>query len=186
MPVEIERKFLVCSAEWRALVERRERHRQGYLVKTPKMSIRVRCSGSRASITVKGPREGIVRREFEYAVPVRHAEEMLARFCGAPTVEKVRHWLRYDGMIWQVDEYCGAAAGLVLAEIELDRADQLFSLPEWVGLEVTHDLRYRNSAIASGAWRAPPRSGRGSGKVRGAHGPGGRAEASSAAHSSPP
>jgi adenylate cyclase len=154
MSIEIERKFLVLTDAWRNRVSCCERQRQGYLSKTSRASVRVRCSYPHAMITIKSARRGCVREEFEYPIPIGDAEDILRRLCVHPIIEKVRHWVEHAGMVWHVDEYCAAAAaGLVLAEIELDRPDQVFVLPDWAGAEVTHDLRYRNSAIAKGSLR---------------------------------
>jgi len=153
MPIEIERKFLVASGEWKSAVTRRQWYRQGYISATPCGTVRVRLCASHATIAVKGPRKGCVRQEFEYVIPVDHADDMLSRLCAKPLVEKVRHWVTHGAVTWQVDEFSGVAAGLVVAEIELERPDQMFALPEWVGAEVTNDPRYQNSAIVRGAWR---------------------------------
>ena len=153
MPIEIERKFLVVGDDWRGSAIRRQRYRQGYLSKTADCSIRVRRCGRGATLTVKGPRTGCAREEFEYAIPVAQAEEMLAHLCTHPLIDKLRHWVPHAGSVWQIDEYCGSACGLVLAEIELDRVEQPFAVPGWMGPEVTDDLRFRNSAIAQGAWQ---------------------------------
>jgi adenylate cyclase len=154
MAMEIERKFLVVSDEWRTSVSYYRRLRQGYLTKTANGSVRVRRSAASATITVKGPRNGIMREEFEYDIPVEEADVMLRTLCARPLVEKVRYWVEHAGMTWEIDVYSGAAAGLVLAEIELDQADQAFAVPRWVGAEVTHDARYSSAAIA--ARLAPP------------------------------
>jgi adenylate cyclase len=163
MPTEIERKFLVRNDGWRSLVTCREWHRQGYLSKLREGTVRVRRTTAHATLTIKGPRRGCARQEFEYAIPLDHADEMLRTLCVAPLIEKVRHWATFGGMVWEIDEYCGAAKGLVLAEVELERPDQPFVLPDWVGREVTHDKRYRNLAIARAAARKrgePPPKGR--------------------------
>lgn len=154
MPVEIERKFLVTGDGWRGLVERSDTYRQGYLSRSLRGSVRVRRCGAHATLTVKGPRRGITRDEYEFPIPVLHAVDMLRRLCPKPLIEKVRHCVTYAGMTWQVDEYQGAAAGLILAEIELTSATQAFALPDWIGAEVTGDRRYRNSTIPLGRWRA--------------------------------
>ena len=88
MAIEIERKFLVCSDAWRDSVIRSELRRQGYLARTPKCIVRVRSSANEAVLTVKSPRKGFVRHEFEYAIPVREAEHMLQHLCVTPVVEK--------------------------------------------------------------------------------------------------
>ncbi|MET0295738.1 MAG: CYTH domain-containing protein [Phenylobacterium sp.] len=154
MPIEIERKYLVCSDAWRSAATRHEPLRQGYLSKRPEGSVRVRLGPCHATLTVKSRRDGCVRHEFEYPIPLAHAEDMLRLLCGARVIEKVRHQVPFGGMLWEVDEYGGAAAGLVMAEIELKAPDQPFVLPDWVGREVTHNKRYRNDAIARAAARA--------------------------------
>jgi len=153
MPIEIERRFLVCSDEWRAAATSCRRYRQSYLSQTPASSIRVRRSDDDGTITVKGPRRGFARDEFEYSIPGLHAEHMLRHMCVTPIVEKVRHWVEWAGLTWEVDVYCGEAAGLVLAEVELDHVDQPFALPPWVGAEVTLEPSFRSRGIARGLWR---------------------------------
>ena len=153
MPIEIERRFLVCSDEWRATAASFRRYRQSYLSSTPESSVRVRRSEDYATITVKGPRDGFARQEFEYRIPVPHADFMLRSMCVTPIIEKVRHWVEHAGMTWEVDVYCGPATGLVLAEVELQRVDQPFALPQWVGGEVTNNLAYRSAGISQGLWR---------------------------------
>ena len=148
MATEIERKFLVMGEGWRVAASPGETLRQGYLARTPRGVVRVRLGEGQASLTVKGRRRGIVREEFTYPIPVAEAQHMLARLCVTPILEKVRHLVPHAGLMWQVDVYAGAAAGLVLAEVELARPDQDFEYPDWVGPEVTHDLRYRNSSLA--------------------------------------
>jgi adenylate cyclase len=157
MALEIERKFLVVGDGWRAAATRGQRHRQGYLSKGPQGSIRVRRAGLGASIAVKGPRIGITRQEFEFPVPPRQADEMLELLCTRPLIEKMRYWVDYAGMTWEVDVFAGLGAGLVLAEIELEHPDQAFALPPWAGPEVTHDARFRNWAVARGRWRSAGR-----------------------------
>lgn len=147
MGVEIERKFLVRNDAWRAEAGPGQRFVQGYLVNARNRSVRVRCEGERAFITVKGPRRGIVRSEFEYEIPVAEAEQMLGELCSKPLLEKTRHRVAHFGAVWEVDEYGGEHGGVVIAEIELDHADEAVTLPAWIGREVTDDPRYRASAI---------------------------------------
>jgi adenylate cyclase len=153
MPIEIERRFLICSDLWRVAVLHSCRYRQGFLSRTSENSVRVRRSDDDATITVKGPRQGFTREEFEYPIPMADAEHMLRRRCVTPIMTKVRHWVEYAGMTWEVDVFRGKASGLVLAEMELDHVDQSFVLPPWIGAEVTHDLRYRSAGIEQGLWR---------------------------------
>lgn len=155
MAIEIERKFLVCGEAWRRAVVSRQRYLQGYISRADGVSVRIRRAGSQATLTVKGQRHGITREEFEYPIPTREAAAMLREHCAGQTIHKIRHWAPYEGVTWHIDEYFGFAAGLVIAELELSHLRQTFSLPPWVGAEVTHDPRYRNSSMAAPSWRNP-------------------------------
>ncbi|MEV7003125.1 HAD-IA family hydrolase [Streptomyces sp. NPDC093982] len=169
MGVETERKFLVRPG-WRETVVRTLEVRQGYLSEDPARAVRVRITDGRSgALTVKGPREGARRPEFEYPVPLADATEILARLCPQPLVEKVRHYLGapYDG--WTVDEFYGSNAGLVLAELDSEEAEFVTDLPPWIVAEVTTDLRFDNARLhgnpypgwapaARTAPAAPPRS----------------------------
>jgi len=147
MGIEIERKFLVAGDGWRQPAERQTRFSQGYLSRDPARTVRVRLAGERAFLTIKGATTGATRAEFEYEVPVADARALLA-MCDGPVVEKVRHLCGHAGMTWEVDEFLGANAGLVLAEIELQSEDQPFGRPAWLGEEVTGDARYVNANLA--------------------------------------
>jgi adenylate cyclase len=147
-PLEIERKFLIVSDGWRSLVEGSpKRLSQGYLCSDSRKSVRVRIAGERATVTVKGAREGITRLELQYDIPVRDAELMLA-LCERPLIDKTRYIVRHDGMKWEVDIFHAENEGLMVAEIELEREDQPVNLPYWVGQEVSNDARYYNSCLA--------------------------------------
>jgi len=144
MPSEIERKVLVRGDAWRAGPEG-VLQRQGYLsVEDP--TVRVRIEGGRATLTVKGPQSGFSRPEFEYEIPLADAEELLG--LSAFAVEKTRYVREFGGHRWEVDEFHGANAGLVIAEVELAREDESFALPGWIGAEVSRDPRYRVSSLA--------------------------------------
>jgi adenylate cyclase len=149
MPREIERKFLVAGESWRAGAHG-VLYRQGYLGAGDRAActVRVRVAGERAWLTIKGPSAGGARDEYEYPVPVADAEEMLSRLCTGGRVEKLRHRVPYAGRTWEVDEFTGENAPLVVAEVELDSVDAEVSLPPWVGREVTEDPRYTNAALA--------------------------------------
>jgi adenylate cyclase len=143
---EIERKFLVNGNAWKALGQG-SAMRQGYLSTDPERVVRVRIEGETAALTIKGRSAGVVRGEWEYAIPKFDAEELLAQLCQRPLIEKNRYRIMYQGMLWEVDEFFGDNAGLVVAEIELIAEDQPFAKPDWVGEEVTHDARYFNSNL---------------------------------------
>ena len=160
MGTEIERKFLVRTDAWRnAPVSRRIAIRQGYLVAGEGASVRIRLADGEATLTIKGERDGRTREEFEYAVPAADAEGLLA-LCPLPPIEKTRHEISHGGKLWEVDEFSGPLTGLVMAELELDSADEFFELPDWLGEEVTHDRRYRNSSLVREAAPPSPPSGK--------------------------
>ena len=149
MGVEIERKFLVKKELWAALEKPLGKHyRQGYLMNSEDRVVRVRIAGDHGFITIKGAAQGISRLEYEYEIPKSDAEEMLDRFQPEGT-EKIRYRIPEDsGLVWEVDEFLGANAGLIVAEIELTDEDQSFTRPDWLDQEVTHDGRYANSNLA--------------------------------------
>ena len=146
MGVEIERKFLVEGEAWRTLGQA-TLLRQGYLSLDPARVVRVRIEGERAFLTIKGKSQGATRGEWEYPVPVPEAAELLDTLCPAPLVEKLRRRIQVGAHTWEVDEFLGANAGLVVAEIELASEDEAFDKPDWIGPEVTHDARYFNSNL---------------------------------------
>jgi len=150
MGVEIERKFLLHGDGWRSLVESTERLAQGYLVGAEALrtgvsraSVRARIAGDRAWLNIKSARLGIERAEFEYAIPVADAESMLAELCDG-VLEKFRHLVTVDGVTFEIDEFLGDNAGLVVAEVELDAPDAPFPQPTWLGREVSALPRYYN------------------------------------------
>ena len=153
MGLEIERKFLVVGRAWRK--GRGVLLRQGYLSTVPERTVRIRLEGRRGWITVKGLTKGAVRSEFEYPLPAADARELLA-MCEKPLLEKTRRRLRFGGRVWDVDEFHGRLAGLVVAEVELPRADARVTLPPWAGKEVTGDARYYNANLARA--RSTPRA----------------------------
>lgn len=147
MGTEIERKFLVCGEDWQHDVRRRVRIYQGYLSVEPDRTVRVRVEGDTALLTIKGRAKGLVRREFEYDIPVDDGRQMLEEFCKGETIEKTRHEVPFGDHLWEIDVFAGANRGLILAEVELDRADAEFERPQWVGDEVTGQVRYYNARL---------------------------------------
>lgn len=146
MGVEIERKFLVRSDAWRSLGQGRLL-RQGYLSSNPDRTVRVRIDGDAAVLTIKGRTVGASRGEWEYPIPMVDAQILLDDLCEQPLIEKTRYRIQYEGLVWEVDEFMGYNAGLVVAEIELESEMQAFAKPDWVGQEVTHDARYFNANL---------------------------------------
>ena len=144
MPVEIERKFLIRNDSWKPSVDHSTVIRQGYLAPLSKASIRVRIDGDRANINIKSATLGIHRMEYEYPIPMDEAIEMLDQLCERPQIEKTRHRIKLGKHVWEIDEFAGDNAGLVMAEIELGSEDEDFDRPDWLGEEVTDDKRYYN------------------------------------------
>ena len=147
MAQEIERKFLVTNDRWKGIVPR-VFYRQGYLSTVKERTVRVRTFADTAFLTIKGVSVGISRLEYEYEIPVDDANRLLSELCEKPILEKYRSKIKYGNLVWEIDEFEGANRGLVIAEVELDSVDQVIDLPEWVGIEVSHDPRYFNSSLA--------------------------------------
>lgn len=153
MPQEIERKFLIHpdkQAEFLASLPAGLPYRQGYLGLSEKAVVRVRSEGMQGKLTIKGKAKdasGLLRPEYEYDIPVAHVQELFA-LCLGNIVEKTRHKLEHQGHLWEIDVFTGANAGLVVAEIELARVDEIFVRPDWLGQEVTLDARYKNARLA--------------------------------------
>lgn len=155
MPYEIERKFLVSDEK---ILDELEGtlYRQAYISTTGRAVVRVRIAGDVACITLKGSNDGIKRLEYEYEIPVRHAEEMIDMLCDGSVIEKIRYRVKYEGHEWVIDRFVKDNRGLVIAEIELDNEDESFVLPYWVGEEVTKDDRYYNVSLVRNpyvSWR---------------------------------
>ena len=147
MALEIERKFLVKEyIDFAKMSERSVEIRQGYLSANPDATVRVRTYGEEGFITVKSRTVGAVRHEWEYKIPIRDALEMLC-LPGVRHIEKIRHYINYEGSMWEIDVFRGALTGLILGEIELPSDDAEFAMPPFVGKEVTHDVRYFNSSL---------------------------------------
>lgn len=148
MALEIERKFLVVDASWRDAAHASEHFAQGYLNDRGRASVRVRIAGEHANLNLKAARVGTSRAEYEYPIPLAEAREILDDLTLTPPVEKIRHWVVHGGHTWEIDEFTGANAPLVVAEIELDDAEASFEHPGWLGAEITDDERYYNHALA--------------------------------------
>ncbi|MFA5985688.1 MAG: CYTH domain-containing protein [Methylococcaceae bacterium] len=148
MAIEIERKFLLANDSWRPLASKSSAYKQGYLSAEKTSSIRVRTSDNQAWLNIKSATIGTQRQEFEYEIPLDDAHEILDTLCKPPLIEKIRHFVMANGNTWEIDEFFGENTGLIVAEIELDSADQEFDMPTWLGQEVTYDLRYYNNNLA--------------------------------------
>ena len=159
MGIEIERKFLLNNDDWRAAIERSESMAQGYLVGaqalrdgSARASVRARVAGEDAWLNIKAARLGIERAEFEYAIPVNDARALLATLCDG-VLEKIRHHVRVDGVLFEIDEFLGDNSGLLVAEVELPAVDAPFPRPSWLGREVSDLARYYNVNLIAHPYR---------------------------------
>lgn len=147
MALEIEHKFLVKGDAYRTLAKP-VLYRQGYLCIDAKKEVRVRMAEENAFITIKSKINDTVRQEFEYSIPFEDANLILRDSCENRIVEKYRYLIPFAGKVWEVDEFMGENAGLVVAEIELEYEGESFEKPDWIEQEVSSDDRYLNAALA--------------------------------------
>lgn len=146
MGTEIERKFLLKGDAWRAGASG-TMYRQGYLNSIKERTVRIRTVGDKAFLTIKGITVGATRAEYEYPIPFDECNAMLDTLAEKPIIEKKRYKIKQGDLTWEVDEFFGDNAGLIVAEVELTSEDQKFDKPVWVGDEVSGDPRYFNSNL---------------------------------------
>jgi adenylate cyclase len=154
MGKEIERKYLVNKVEWQEYKEYFPntpqnlgiKYCQGYLPTNDATTVRLRIIDDRGYLTIKSKTVGITRSEFEYSIPVEDAQEMLDTLCSKPLIEKVRYKITHGDLVWEVDEFLGDNAGLIIAEVELENEQQEVDLPAWIEREV-NDPKYFNSSL---------------------------------------
>lgn len=148
MATEIEHKYLVKDDSWRNLATESHEIMQGYLSREKGRTVRVRTWDSHAYLTIKGPNHGAARAEFEYEIPLADARQLLA-LCPPPVLEKTRHIVMNGHDRWEVDEFYGDLQGLVTAELEIPSEDYQFTLPPFIGRDVTGDRRFYNSCLTT-------------------------------------
>ena len=155
MATETERKFLLRNDSWRREAVSCCLIRQAYARLEGKLhlNLRVRLMDDQAFLTLKGPVKGCSRSEFEYPIPLRDAEEILKEFCDSGRIEKYRYLIPAGRRVWEIDEFLGANAGLVVAEIELADPEEPFDRPDWLGREVTSEIRFYNSRLLDHPYR---------------------------------
>ena len=149
MGKEIERKFIVKKDIWEIFKKPVPSFiRQGYLLITDETTIRVRFTETKGTMTIKGKQQGISRDEYEYEIPLDEAKEIFEKHC-QKTLSKNRYEILIGSMIWEVDEYINNLSGLIIAEVELVYENQTIDvLPEWIGEEVTMDIKFSNAFLA--------------------------------------
>lgn len=148
MALEIERKFLVTDDSYKAMAFHSDRIAQGYLCREGGNSARVRVRGDKGYLTIKGPSMdgGLSRFEWEKEIPESEAWELM-KLCHGGIIDKTRHLVKCGNHTFEVDEFHGDNDGLVVAEVELESADETFERPPFLGKEVTGDKRYYNSSL---------------------------------------
>lgn len=147
MATETERKFLV-EGDYRADITESSRIVQGYLSSVAERTVRVRIRGERGYLTIKGAGNdsGLSRYEWEREIPFAEAEELLA-LCEPGVIDKTRHLVPVGDHVYEVDEFHGDNAGLVVAEIELADETEAFEKPAWLGREVSGEVAYYNAML---------------------------------------
>lgn len=146
--VEIERKFLVESSDYKALASKQYRIVQGFLSTHPERVVRVRIKADQGYLTIKGKSDasGLSRYEWEKEIPLAEAKELL-KICEENSIDKIRYEVIVDRHMFEVDEFFGDNQGLVIAEIELKDQLETFTRPDWLGREVTGETHYYNSNL---------------------------------------
>lgn len=146
MALEIEYKYLVKNDNYKSMASSQSHIRQGYLSRDPNRIVRVRVRDDKGYLTVKTKNVGASRNEFEYEIPCEMANSLLG-LCDKPILDKTRYLVSFEGYIWEVDEFHGGHDGLVTAEIELQSEDEPYSIPDFVGENVTGNPKYYNSNL---------------------------------------
>ena len=145
--IEIERRFLLKNDAWKAVAGAPCLMSQGYLSVEKERIIRLRIIGNRAWLTLKGYISDVSRSEFEYEIPVADAQTMMDTMCPF-RLEKHRYEVNYQGFVFEIDEYFGDNAPLIVAELELPAEDTPFPRPDWLGEEITSDGRFTNAYLS--------------------------------------
>ena len=146
--IEIERKFLIVSDKYKELAYKKTRILQGFLNTHKERTVRVRITGEKAFITIKGisNSEGTTRFEWEKEISLKEAGQLI-ELCEPNLIEKIRYEIKVGNHIFEVDEFSAENKGLIVAEIELSEENESFDKPDWLGKEVTGDIRYYNSQL---------------------------------------
>jgi adenylate cyclase len=152
--IEIERKFLVKSSDFKGQAFTQNQIAQGYLSSLPERTVRVRIKGKKGFLTIKGigHHGGMSRFEWENEIPLDEAQELL-KLCEKGKIEKTRYEIKLGKHVFEVDEFYGENEGLVMAEIELESETESFEKPDWLGEEVTNDERYYNAYLSKNPFK---------------------------------
>lgn len=146
MATEIERKYLLKNDSWKQEVSSKNNIVQGYLSSKPERTVRIRITNNKGFVTIKSKNIGSLRKEFEYEIPIEDAKELIL-LCEKPIIQKTRYLVEHYSHIWEIDIFEGENQGLEVAEIELSQENEEFSIPDWIGQEVTNESKYYNSQL---------------------------------------
>lgn len=152
--LEIERKFLVTSDDFKAASSHKNQISQGYLNSHPERTVRVRIKGESGFLTIKGKgnETGMTRFEWETEIALEEAKKLIT-LCENGVIDKIRHEVKMGNHTFEVDEFFGDNKGLIVAEIELKSEDEAFEKPSWLGKEVTNDERYYNAYLSNNPFK---------------------------------
>jgi adenylate cyclase len=146
MGLEIEKKFLLKNEDWKTHCTEGIQIKQGYLNSHIERTVRVRLSDGKGELTIKGKTNNLTRKEFEYQIPYEEALSLI-QLCETPIIEKKRFKVKLGNLTWEIDQFGGENVGLIIAEVELESENQLFTLPSWIGQEVSQDPKFYNSSL---------------------------------------
>ena len=153
--IEIERKFLVKSEAFKTEAFKQTEIIQGYLNSHKERAVRVRVKGDKGFLTIKGAssNSGLSRFEWEKEISVEEAK-LLLKLCEKGVIEKMRYEVKKGTHIFEIDEFFGDNKGLVVAEVELNSETETFLKPNWLGEEVTGQIKYYNSQLSKSPFNA--------------------------------
>lgn len=149
MSLEIERKFLVQNSSYKSESFKVSYIKQGFLNSDKNRVVRIRILDESGFITVKGisSKDGTSRFEWEKEIPLAEAQQLF-KLCEDGIIEKYRHYVTSENHVFEIDEFKGKNNGLVVAEIELNSSDEPFKKPNWLGIEITGEIKYYNSELS--------------------------------------
>ncbi len=148
MKIEIEKKFLLKNNSWRNNNIKGTLYKQAYLSTKKDFTLRIRIVEEKAFMTIKGKNNKGEAPEYEYPLNISDAKDIIKLFSQGLIIEKIRYKINYKGFLWEIDEFLGVNKGLILAEIELQKKDENFLRPPWLGKEVTGEIKYFNSNLS--------------------------------------
>jgi adenylate cyclase len=152
--IEIERKFLVRNDSFKKEAFAKNYIAQGYLSSVPERTVRVRIKSEKGFLTIKGASNdsGLSRFEWEKEIPISEAKSLLL-LCEKGVIDKTRFEIKKGNHVFEVDEFYNDNEGLIIAEIELDSENDTFEIPDWLGKEVTGDIRYYNAYLSKNPFK---------------------------------